>query len=772
MIGADKLHNEGYYGAGVKIGVLDTGLDYTHPAFGNCWGKPGCTVVGGYSFVSDSNTLQMSPDPKPDCGQGSTSSSWGHGTNVAGVIGAHGTHARNFTGIVPQAQLSAYRIAGCTGVSAPDISAAAFQKAFYDGMDIASMSYSYESGWQQAFLSQFVTGLTKLGLSIVLSMGNGGEVGLYQTSSPAVAAGAYAIASVQNSRLPGWTFSIKPNSTAKPITAAYLAVNAFTFKKGGQTSFPVYTTSKKINDDKDACGDLPDSTPDLSKYAVLVHRSKSCNNGYQVSNLEAKGAKIILLYNNEDQEPVYADELVNEEGSQGGMLTNADGVKLAKLVAAGGAKVTVDFSQPQETLFNNTVAGGLIGSYSEYSPSWDGAGLPGSAGVGGQVLSTWPVAAGSYAVLEGTSFACPQVAGALALYKSIKGSKESPQELQAIFTSTANPVPYSKNASLLNTVAQAGGGLIDVYKAVKTNTRVSPYQLLLNDTRYFQGSQKITVKNVGNSAQTFTMGHLPAGTVYGQDTSGKGNWLEGPLQPVAKDQASVKYNPSTFTLAAGQSRDVQLTFTPPKMDSARLGVYSGYVQIKSDKGALHSLTVPYLGLGTDLSRVSTINVQLVDGARQTYLQAPQSSDPVKPNNPTYDLDTFDTQPRLISLLNVGSPLTLVQLVRSDTKFVPTYRAGGSTTFTPPPAGAKNCPTLDTTRDLIANVSQAIYTDRPGGPSYTQISRNWTDAAGVVRQVPEGSNVRVLLRALRPNADAGDPCSYESWLSNAFNVRRK
>lgn len=77
MGGVDKLHAKGIKGKGVKIGIIDTGVDYRHPALGGGFGT-GFKITGGYSFVYDNGTLGESSDPLSTCITG------GHGTHVSG----------------------------------------------------------------------------------------------------------------------------------------------------------------------------------------------------------------------------------------------------------------------------------------------------------------------------------------------------------------------------------------------------------------------------------------------------------------------------------------------------------------------------------------------------------------------------------------------------------------------------------------------------------------------------------------------------------------
>lgn len=77
MGGVDKLHAKGIKGKGIKIGIVDTGVDYRHPALGGGFGT-GFKITGGYSFVYDNGTLEDSSDPLSTCLTG------GHGTHVSG----------------------------------------------------------------------------------------------------------------------------------------------------------------------------------------------------------------------------------------------------------------------------------------------------------------------------------------------------------------------------------------------------------------------------------------------------------------------------------------------------------------------------------------------------------------------------------------------------------------------------------------------------------------------------------------------------------------
>lgn len=105
MSNVDKLHASGIKGAGIKIAVIDTGVDYRHPSLGGCFG-PGCKISFGYDLVGDDypDTTVTSPSPLATCAEG------GHGSHVMGILGMEDPANAGFglVGVAPEATLGVY----------------------------------------------------------------------------------------------------------------------------------------------------------------------------------------------------------------------------------------------------------------------------------------------------------------------------------------------------------------------------------------------------------------------------------------------------------------------------------------------------------------------------------------------------------------------------------------------------------------------------------------------------------------------------------------
>jgi subtilisin family serine protease len=208
-IGAAAVQASGYSGMGIKVAVLDSGIDYTHAKLGGSGDPadfaandpniiepgtfPTAKVVGGYDFVGSNWPFSPEePDPDPlDSGSGG-----GHGTHVAHIIGGVG-------GVAPDVQLYAVKVCSSESTSCSGI-------ALIQGMDFAVdpngdgnlqdrvnlINMSLGSTYGQPFdddLSVAVEYATKVGILTVASAGNSGDKP-YANGTPSATMSALSVA--------------------------------------------------------------------------------------------------------------------------------------------------------------------------------------------------------------------------------------------------------------------------------------------------------------------------------------------------------------------------------------------------------------------------------------------------------------------------------------------------------------------------------------------------------------------------------------------------
>ncbi len=168
-----KLVDNCLTGEGVKIAIIDTGVDYTHPDLGECFGE-GCKVIGGYDLVNNDN------DPKDD---------HGHGTHVAATAAGNGV----LRGVAPDAQILAYKVLDSGGSGSFSSVIAGVERAVIDQADIISMSLG-GGGNPDDPLSQAVDNAVNAGVVAVIAAGNSGPgeetIGSPGTARKAITVGA------------------------------------------------------------------------------------------------------------------------------------------------------------------------------------------------------------------------------------------------------------------------------------------------------------------------------------------------------------------------------------------------------------------------------------------------------------------------------------------------------------------------------------------------------------------------------------------------------
>ncbi|KAG6227823.1 hypothetical protein E4U26_001444 [Claviceps purpurea] len=652
MTQVDILRAKGITGKGIKVAVIDSGIDYLHPALGGCYGK-GCLVSFGHDFVGDAYTGTNTPVPGEnpmDC--------LGHGTHVAGIIAAQ-NNSFGFTGTAPGVSLGAYRAWGCVGGSGNDVLIAAFNKAYQDGADIITASLGGPSGWVGDPLAVTVSRIVDKGVPCVVAIGNSGKMGVFYAASPANGQHVSAIASFDSAQAPYFLIVSKYQIDNGPEQS--FGHRHTRLRNWYNVSLPAWASSLDPTIKNDACAPFPANTPDLSKFIVLIRRG-TCDLSDKIQHAIDKGAKYVLIYNDApgtseiDLGPiglgaVTAVSMIDDKTGETFIKALKDGKKLTLKMVGPDSNV-----EQWVGTDDNTNTGGAVSTLSSWGPTFEMDTKPQYGAIGGYVLSTYPRSAGSYAIFSGTSMACPQAAGIIALIRQVRGAI-TPQQIQDLLSSNANPQLFNDGTKFydyLAPVPQQGAGLLQAYDAAYSTALLSPSGLSFNDTAHFTKSLNFTLHNTDKGREKYKITHMPAITMY---TLGKDSIYVQPFpNEVVHAAATLKFSETIFTLRGGETKTIEVSATAPEgLDAKRLALWSGYIAINGSEGA--SLSLPYQGL------TGSLHEHVVLGSNDTWI-----SNFPSPSNTTFILPKPGTpgptylQPQLTVNLALGSPMMRADIV--------------------------------------------------------------------------------------------------------------
>src|SRR5205807_2459699 len=243
----------GFRGEGMKIAIIDTGIDYTHANFGgpgtvaafetavansslpadpSMFGPNAPKVKGGTDLVGDAYTglnTEM-PDPNPlDCN--------GHGSHTAGTAAGFGVTSAGATytgpydastfsgsfnvgpGVAPLADLYSVRVFGCSGFTSSQNVVTAIEWAVDHGMDVISMSLGSDFGTTADVSVEASNNAALAGTIVVAAAGNAGP-SPYIVSSPGIASRAISVAADDaTASFPGATIALRTGTTLTTINA-------------------------------------------------------------------------------------------------------------------------------------------------------------------------------------------------------------------------------------------------------------------------------------------------------------------------------------------------------------------------------------------------------------------------------------------------------------------------------------------------------------------------------------------------------------------------
>jgi len=579
MTGADIARSTlGYSGRGVHVAIMDSGVDYDHPDLGGCFGR-GCRVTKGYDFVGDDynedeTDPRWQPVPHPDalpddCG--------GHGTHVAGIVGARGA----ITGVAPDITLGSYRVFGCSGATSSDVMIAAMERIYRDGADVLNMSISENlSSWPEAPTAQAATRLAKKGVVVVAGAGNDRLDGLWAAGAPGVGKDVIAVGSVDNLKRQTPAFALSPDQL--PIAYA---------PGTGTVALPTAGTFEiaRIAPD-DGCN--PIVLGSLAGKVALIRRNDLCTFRVKAANAADAGAVGVIFYNNAG--PIDGQPLVTGTTIPVVYIAQQDGELINGRLDQGPVTMTWG-----ATASAPSPSAGLLSVFSSTGLAADLSLKPDIVAPGGLIRSTWPVEKGGQAVVSGTSMASPHVAGAVALLLQARPRLRS-EDVAAVLQNSADPVPWANAPGLgfLDYVARQGAGLLDIDDAILATTAVTPGKLSVGDSVTRRGrDHTLTIANNGRQTLTYALSSVDALAVAGRDIT-----TEHPELGAATVAFTRHGRPVTSVTVRPNARvefDVAIT---PSAALSEGAIYGGYVVLIPDLGD-QPLRVPFAGYKGDYQAI-------------------------------------------------------------------------------------------------------------------------------------------------------------------------
>ena len=613
----------GFTGTGIKIAVIDTGIDYTHANFGGpgtvaafqkadkadtrpadrkLFGPEAPKVKGGFDFSGDtydaSSTnpalLVPHPDANPlDCN--------GHGSHTAGTAAGFGvtaagatytgpynkaTHDTAFTvgpGVAPQADLYALRVFGCSGST--NLTVDAIDWAVDHEMNVINMSLGAPLGRSDDPSAVASTNAAAAGVIVVASAGNEGP-SPYIDGSPATATGAISVAALDTiPSTPGATMSL---STGQSINAQNSNDAAL---PGG--SLPIVVLRDAGGNVSLGCDPQEYVRANVTGKLVVTQRG-TCARAARAIYGEQAGAAAVAMINSDAGYPPFEGPITSnpDTGAPFNVTIPFLGVRGVigasatddpeKLLAADGGTTSlsaIKIANPNYQQFASFSSGGPRNGDSALKPDITAPGV--------SIQSTLVGSGNQGTRISGTSMSAPHVAGVAALTRQAHPTW-SAAEVKAAIVNTGSPagvVGYR--------VSRAGTGLVQPFGSTTTQVVATgdPGTASLSFGyaelgANFSGSKALTIHNHGASPVSLTLS------------------TEAAAESVP---ASVALSATALTVPAGGSASVTVTLNVP---AASAGNSDAFRQVAGnvllDQGtAGPKLRVPYYLVPRSLSSIAT-----------------------------------------------------------------------------------------------------------------------------------------------------------------------
>ncbi|MFZ4849904.1 MAG: S8 family serine peptidase [Caldilinea sp.] len=503
FIGASALQNLGATGEGVKVAVLDSGIDFSHLAFGGPgtvagWGaayygaSPDCDptvpsdpecayaqpanpalfgpaaprVKGGYDFLGEAwpeGSDTPMPDPNPIDVEG-------HGTHVADIIGgrsyaagtnADGNYPAKGVGVAPDSELYAFKVCASFSSSCNGLSLLAAMDAAMDldgdpetsdPVDVVNLSLGSPYGQPEDDLTAFVNLATELGVIVVASAGNSANKP-FIVGSPSIADGAISVA--QTAVPSSERYPLFYTTGAVTATIDNAVFQSWSTAPGTALLQGPLAYGNPDGSNRNGCAAY---TASMAGKVVLADRG-ACNFTAKAMHASAAGAVLSLIGLIAPGDPF--------EGGDGGdrpigvpsFMVDLATATLLKGGIEGGVVVGID---PTNAI---NLAYTMVGSSSRGPRNHDNRIKPDIGAPGASVSAIAGSGAGTGA-FGGTSGAAPMVSGVAALLKELYGENLLPQQYKALLMNTGTITIWEGDPGTnLAPITRIGGGQVDAAAA-------------------------------------------------------------------------------------------------------------------------------------------------------------------------------------------------------------------------------------------------------------------------------------------------------------------
>jgi minor extracellular serine protease Vpr len=509
-------------GAGVKVAVIDSGIDASHPCFDDT-GYPAQTQLGDTSLTNNKVIVAKVFQNKLNKNGFDGSAVDSHGTHVAGTIAcnAHTPAVINGvdipydpSGVAPRALLGNYNVfPGDTGSARSEDILDALDEAYVDGFDVANMSLggARNDGGGAFLLDNAIDNLDRANMVVAVAAGNEGP-GYYTVHYPgaaprALTAGASTVGhSIVNlvtvdgtdyEAVVGDFASITTDVTG-PLGVVADADSAYDHKLSVACDPPFET--------------LPAGT-DLTGKIALLGRG-DCDFTVKVRNAQNAGAigvimvdrvpgeaPFVMSHNGLEPKPTIPAVMVSLE--DGAAIDDHDG-DTATIHALG-----VYVTSPEDT--------NLMAGFSSWGPTHGDLLIkPDVVAPGADIISSFPQhdcdplpPEGCWSFLGGTSMATPHLAGAAAVVRGAHPAWTAAQVRSAVVnTAQQGLLRHPETGAVTNDALIVGAGLVDVAAAVAAQAGLDPVSRSFGSVPSGSGgsrSSSVVITNISGVSKTFTL---------------------------------------------------------------------------------------------------------------------------------------------------------------------------------------------------------------------------------------------------------------------------